>query len=105
MEKNIPERKYQELISYLKILSSNADKDNDKNLAGTYFFLAKKLEDIREQRHLSLIGSKDEKKARYEKILGLLNNDSNIEQLAQVISKKFESENFNNIEKSKEEGR
>ena len=104
MEKNIPERRYQELICHLKILSSNADNKNDKKQATTYFFLAKKLEDIREQRHLSLIGSKDKKKEKYQKILELLNNDLNIEQLAQVISRKFEGEG-NKVNKTKDEGR
>ncbi len=102
MERNLLERRYVELINYFKILSSNAVRNDDKNKAQICYYIVKRLDTIREQRHLAIIGSKDEKRTKYQHILDLLDNNLSIEQLALIILQKFSKEKF---EKTKEEGR
>ena len=105
MKEDTPESRYISLVTHFKILSSNATKNNKIKDAKIYSFIAKKLEDIREQRHLSLIGSKDIKRTKYQNILELLNNDLSIEQLVLEISKKFSNEEINSLNNTKGESR
>lgn len=111
-EKQELQKLYQDVVTELKILSGRADYKNDRNTSERYRSAFKKLELIRERRHLTEIGKDGEHKEAYMTTLKIIKESyegkgKTIEALEDTISeieelcKKFNIKERSAVDKGK----
>ena len=101
---------YQNFISKLKIKQLRAEYNGQKETGEKYKKMCKQLEEIRERRHLGLLGEKREESVIYNKILETLNakgiEDEAVEEVEKSVQNLLRNVQYStkeNQEKPKEE--
>ena len=87
--------RYQQFISEFKIAKIRAEYIGEKEMAEQYKKIYKKLETIKESRHLALIGEQSTEKIAYKEISEFLTRkgqesfEKNVEYIDDLLSEKY----------------
>lgn len=94
MSKISPEKKYDDVITSIKILSRRAFNENKQDVRVKLENLITYLQRVREQRHLAMMSEHDRiERVRYKELLDYIDreydeNKSNIKEICRTISKR-----------------
>lgn len=94
MSKITPEKKYDDVITSIKILSRRAFNENKQDVRVKLENLITYLQRVREQRHLAMMSEHDRiERVRYKELLDYIDreydeNKSNIKEICRTISKR-----------------